>query len=461
VTALSDQPLDAPARRATAITETAAFRLLLILAAGLVVLGGVVWSSSGEGLTLLGCTVGLVVLLIYKFDYLHPAVAFLAPWLTILFFSTIPISEYARSLDVATCRFVLTTIFVWMTATVAAPVMSSRQAAPVAAPRPKDLEYSPKTLRTGIVVGFSLLYLFAVFNVAAAGYIPLVSLLTTGDSRYFDFGIPSVYGAFLAYANAVGCLALYAFLRERQRTYLWLVLSVLAIHILFVTRLSAVTLLVEAFVIRSLMVGRVTRLSIIAFMAVGLIGFAALGELRSGDIGMTIRVTPSFNWMPSSLLWLYAYSYFNVLNLDNMLTFSGAPYYDGSMWGTLLPSVLRPDVDHGVFVEIEALNVSSYIFPTYMDTGAVGVIIWTAFWGLITAHVYRRALRAERFVDVATYACLFYCALLSFFANMWASLPLIFQIIFFWIFHQLLFRGTSSVPPSTDGVANASGGFQK
>jgi oligosaccharide repeat unit polymerase len=462
VTALSDQPIDVPASRPAATTDTAPFRLLVILTAALVVLGGVVWFDSGESLTLLGCAAGLVILSMYKFDYLHPAVVFLAPWLTILFFSTIPISEYARGLDLSTCRFLLTTVFVWLLATVAAPVMPSRQADSVTPPRGKGSEYSRKRLRQVIVSGFVLLYVFAAFNVAAAGYIPLVSLLTTGDSRYFDFGIPSVYGAFLAYANAVACLALYGYLRERQRTYLWLLVSVLCIHVLFVTRLSVATLLVEGFVIRSLVVGRIARLSMVAFMTLGLIGFAALGELRSGDISATIRVAPGYTWMPTSLLWLYAYSYFNVLNLDNMLTFSGAPFYDGSMWQTLLPTVLRPNVDHGVFVEIEALNVSSYIFPTYMDAGAVGVIAWTAFWGLATSYVYRRALRAERFVDIATYACLFYCALLSFFSNMWVGLPIIFQIIFFRIFHFVLFSGAVRGPPATnDGVASACGDFQK
>jgi oligosaccharide repeat unit polymerase len=452
VTVLSHQ-LIVPGSRPSAIADTAVFRLLVILMAAVAVLAGIVWSDSGDRVTLFGCAAGLVILTVYRFDYLHPSVVFLAPWLTILFFSTIPISEYARSLDISTCRFLLITVFVWLAATVAAPVMPSRRA-DLAPPRGTG-GYPPTGLKKGVTVGFIVLYLFAALNVAFAGYIPLVSLLTTGDSRYFEFGVPSVYGAFLAYANAVACLAAYAYMRERRRVYVVLFLSVLCIHILFMTRLSAVILLAEGFVIRSLTVRRISRLSILAFMSLGLIAFSALGELRSGDIGATIRVTPGFTWMPTSLLWLYAYSYFNVLNLDNMLTFSGAPYYDGSMWQNLLPTVLRPNVDHGVFVEIEALNVSSYIFPTYMDAGIVGVIGFTAFWGLATSYVYGRALRAERFFDVATYACLFCCALLSFFANEWVTLPVIFQIIFFRIFHFALFKGAGRDLPAAGNGAQA------
>ena len=209
------------------------------------------------------------------------------------------------------------------------------------------------------------------------------------------------------------------------------------------------------------MVKRVSRLAIVAFVILGLSGFALLGDLRSGDIADTIRVNPGFEWLPSPFLWLYAYSYFNVLNLENMITQSGAPFLDGSMWQNLLPSVLRPTVDHGVFVEIEALNVSSYIYPIYLDVGALGVALVTAFWGWTTARIYRRAVHQQRFVDAATYACLYGCALLSFFVNFWFYLPVIFQIVFFRIFHALLFRraqprdlgGGSSALAVPEGVA--------
>ena len=61
--------------------------------------------------------------------------------------------------------------------------------------------------------------------------------------------------------------------------------------------------------------------------------------------------------LPTIIVWLYAYSYFNVLNLENMITRSGAPFYDGSMWRQLLPSVLRPASVHASYLQLTSMNV--------------------------------------------------------------------------------------------------------
>jgi oligosaccharide repeat unit polymerase len=405
-----------------------------------VLLGGF-WVNDARALVFFGCSVGVLLLFaVYRFDYLHPAVAYLVPWLVVIFFSIIPISNLARELEFSTCLFLLATFFVWLVSTVSPnvfPGKSARKGAPLLAESGRE---SHQGFKKGVLIAFAILYAFAIFNVAYAGFVPLVSLLTSGDSRYIDFGIPSVYGAFLAYANATACLAFYAYLRTRSRGYLWLFLSVIVLHVLFVSRQNVISLAVEAFAIRSLMVGRISRTQIVVFIAVGLTAFAALGELRSGDIRNTIRVDDRYSWVPSGLIWLYAYSYFNVLNLENTMVLSDAPYYDGSMWQNLLPTVLRPAYEHDSYVELEALNVSSYVYPIYSDVGRVGVLFWTAVWGVITAFSYRRALATRRFGYIATYACLYFCALLSFFIAFWLYLPVIFQIVFFWLFDFTLFN---------------------
>jgi hypothetical protein len=149
-------------------------------------------------------------------------------------------------------------------------------------------------------------------------------------------------------------------------------------------------------------------------------------------------VQPQFVWIPTSLIWVYAYSYFNALNIDNMIATSGAPFFDGYMWQSLLPTVFRPDFDHGTYLEIANMTVSSYILPVYIDIGK-GVALWTIAISYITTFAYQRAIQRSRFVDLATYGCLFFCALFSFFSNCWLYLPIIFQLVFFWIFHVLLF----------------------
>lgn len=418
------------------------YRLLVLVVAALVTGIGAVWLHDSEPLIFLGCSLGLIVLVVvYKFDYLHPAVAYLVPWLTILLFSTMPISEYARSLQFSTACFLLATIFVWMLVTAGSPIAVGKLPSPTAAPGALAGEPITRRVKLGLIGGFGILYVLALVNVAFAGYVPLISLLTSGDSRYLEFGIPSVYGAFLAYANAVACLAMYVYLRTRARLFLLLLFSVLVLHVLFVTRQNIITLLVEIFVIRCLVIARLSRTMIIALVIVGLTAFSALGDLRSNGVRDAVRVTATFDWIPNSVVWLYAYSYFNVLNVENMIELSGAPHYDGSMWDNLLPSVLRPpEVDSDSYVEVAMAAASSYIYPIYNDVGPVGVLLATGFWGLVTARVHRRALRERRFVDVATYGCLYFCALLSFFVDFWFYLPVVFQIVFFWMLHMFLFR---------------------
>lgn len=432
-------------------TDTARFRFLLLVAGAVVVFLGGMWLDDARALIYFGCAAGVVLLVVvYKFDYLHPAVAYVLPWLTVLLFSTIPISTLSRELQYSTCLFLLTAVLVWLLSTVAAPVFSEKRTGKISGIAAGEEPEMIFGFKKGAFVAFAVLYLFAAFNVAYAGYVPLFSLLRggTGDNGYATFGIPSVYGAFLAYANAVGCLGFYAYLRTHSRTYLWLFVSVIAMHLLLVNRQNVITLSVEAFVIRSLMVRRLSKAKILVFIAVGLSALGALGELRSGDIRTTIGVDAAYSWVPLGAVWLYAYSYFNVLNLENTMVLSDAPYYDGSMWQNLLPTILRPAQEHASYLELQAMNVSSYIYPIYTDVGRAGVLLWTGIWGLITTYVYRRALAHRRFVHVTTYACLFFCALLSFFVAFWFYLPVIFQIAFFWLFEILLFKR-----PATKRVA--------
>ncbi|MDP8984383.1 MAG: oligosaccharide repeat unit polymerase [Pseudomonadota bacterium] len=439
-------------------------RLLYTGLGAVAVLAAAISEVNSTGLIIVACSVCLLICAaFYKFDYLHPVLAYLLPWLMILVFSIVPISAHARPMEPATYNVLLITMFAWMAGCVISPAAPAARGSLSSNIRGLPL-LSEFRASFGLTVGiaFVVLYVFAAINILLAGYIPLLSLITTGNSRYDEFGVPSVYGAFLAYANALGCIAFYIYLRSGRRTYLSLFVSVLLMHLAFVTRQNIATLLIEAFVIRSISVKRFSRFTMIWSIAISLLAFAALGALRSGDIKQIIAVEPQFDWIPSSLIWVYAYSYFNALNIDNMIATSGAPFFDGYMWQSLIPTAFRPDLDHGTYLEIANMTVSSYILPVYIDIGK-GVALWTMAVGYVTTFAYQRAFQRSRFVDLATYGCLYFCALFSFFSNCWLYLPVIFQLVFFWIFHVLLFvpqsRAThpaqaNEVPARDTGLTN-------
>jgi oligosaccharide repeat unit polymerase len=414
--------------------------LMAMVAVVIVGVGGTLIHDS-EGLIALACTSSLFLLIAaLRFDYLHPTVAFLVPWTVILSFSVVPISKYSHPLQTQIILFILAAVAVWMVVTVGAEINFGANHERDALIRGNNSETPIPRIRLAVSGAFLILYLLALFNVAHAGYLPLLSLLTTGNSGYMKFGIPSFYGAYLALANALACLALYLYFRLRDRLYSILFLSVLLLHVLFMTRQNVVTLLVQAVVIRSFVYKRFSKITLLISFLAFLSLFSLLGTLRSGNIVHIIGVRERYAWIPTAFIWLYAYSYFNVLNLSNMITQSGAPFYDGSMWRHLLPSVLRPQYVHASYLQLASMNVTSYMYPIYFDVGSAGVKLWTLIWAIVTAYFYRRAVKRGRFDDIAIYACLFFCALLSFFVDFWFYLPVIFQVVFFAIFQRILFR---------------------
>lgn len=428
-------------------SETSLFRVLVSISAVAIASIVAMFARENSTLILIGCVASAsVVAIAFRFDYLHPAVVFMTPWIVILGFSTIPISKYAHPLDPRITLFILSTISVWLLVTASAEINAGkRDANAIELGRRHEMRPIAR-IRSAVSGGFLLLYVLAGLNVAHAGYVPLVSLLTTGNSGYMTFGLPTFYGAYLAFANSMACLALYLYFTSRERMYLILFLSVLILHVLFITRQNIVTLLVEAFVIRSFTVRRVSRVALLSAFAVFLMFFALLGTLRSGNIKHTIDVRGQYTWVPTVIIWLYAYSYFNVLNLENMITRSGAPFYDGSMWRQLLPSVLRPDSVHASYLQLTSMNVTSYMYPIYFDVGDAGVKVWTFVLAAVTVFWYRRAIHRRFFSDVTIYACLLFCAAMSFFVGFWFYLPVIFQVTFFLIFQRTLFR------PQMNGV---------
>ena len=378
----------------------------------------------------------ILIATLYRMDYLNPAIAYTLPWLMLLVFSVIPISSHARPMETATYGVIFMTLSGWLLGSTVAydPHRKSQLTKST-----YTLRENHRTLFFGAVVA---LYGFAALNVALAGFVPLLELFTTGQSRYDEFGIPSLYGAFLAYSDALGCMAFYLYLRSQKRSCLFVFLSILVMHIALLTRQNILTLLIQAFVIRCFVRRRFSPSVLFGSIALALVGFSILGALRSGDIKQIISVQEEYAWIPSSIIWVYSYSYFNALNIDNMISTSGAPFFDGYMWQTLLPSVFRSTIDHGTYLEIESMTVSSYILPVYIDIGR-WVALWTLLLSTVTSYFYRRALKRREFIDIAIYSCLYFCALMSFFTDFWLYLPVIFQVIFFAAFNRLFFRRTA------------------
>lgn len=367
----------------------------------------------------------------YRLDYLHPIVSFLIPWAAILFLVDLDISSYKSSLSSTTYLLILSVLAFSLLSGVillGKTVRSSR----------KNELPIVNTQVFWILAG--VYFILVGLNIYNAGYIPLLQGIITGNTGYLDFGLKGIYGFFTAYANAFGVLSFYAYLTTGRNRYLFLYGVVLSFFILFVTRQNLVSVLIESIVVYSFIRGRIRLRYLFAVLAISLVLFSVIGDFRSGDIKLIAGIKPEYLWIPAPLIWLFSYTYFNILNLNNLVMFSNAPYYDGYSLAQLLPSFLRPVSDAEKYIQVSNFTVSSYMSPIYHDVGFVGTLVFTVIVTYVSVVYYKKAKYGESFFAISTYAVLYYCGVTSFFVNSWFYLPIIFQVFFYKIFELIAFR---------------------
>ena len=68
---------------------------------------------------------------------------------------------------------------------------------------------------------YFIFILLSILNIILSGYIPIVSMITTGDSKYAEFGITGIYGFYLAYSTALGILSLYLYFELDRKRFLY------------------------------------------------------------------------------------------------------------------------------------------------------------------------------------------------------------------------------------------------
>ena len=391
------------------------------------------------------------VIVVCRADYLNVFVAFLLPWLLIIGFSFIPMSKYAIPIHKHTYELVLLAIFSAMIGNINQKQVRQRN---LKWEQPTPSRMSAKRSLFLIDLGF---WALTLLNVAIAGYIPLLRGVATGDTGYVDFGVHGLYGFYLAFANALAIFHLALFLRTGRKVFLFKFFSILAVFILFVTRQNVISTIIEGLVVYSVIRGQIRRRTLAFFLIISLIAFSLVGLFRSGNIKLLSGIQADYMWVPDPAIWLYAYSYFNIANLDNLIHFSQAPFFDGSSFSGLIPSFFRPTFESESYLQMPLFNVSSYLYPIFQDLGVVGsmVITFCAIW--ITRRKQEDLYENASLSVIGTFATLYFCAAFSFFVNFWFFLPIIFQIAFFKMLSgvnnraALYYSAEQALNPSLDG----------
>ncbi|HBQ0757458.1 TPA: oligosaccharide repeat unit polymerase [Klebsiella pneumoniae] len=359
-----------------------------------------------------------------RFNYLNSSVAFSIPWLLIFAFCAMNLSSFTKQISLTTVNICAIAIFIFNIFSEAGKRSGNKNLLP------ENLDGS------WMKIYFTLFMIMVIINIALAGYIPAIKMVMTGDSGYKTFGISGVYGLFLAFSNAFGVLCFYSYITTGIKKYLFYYITILLVFALFVTRQNIISLAIETIFVYSCVRKRISNVKLLIIFSCVLFLFSVIGGLRSGNIKAIAQIKNEYLWIPDSIIWLYSYCYFNILNLDNLVNLPQVPMYDLSSLSNFIPAILRPKNEGVYFLEVINFNVSSYMSSLYKDMGAIWVWFFTFIVSFYAGIRSRKMNKNKYFLTIAICSVLYFCAFFSFFVNFWTYLPVIFQIFFMFVFSK-------------------------
>lgn len=381
----------------------------------------------------------VLTMAVYRFEVSNAWVGFAIPWMLILLFSVLDISEFSRPIQLKTVAIIC--CLLTMSAVLIGP---SRPAC-------LNREYIADAHQFRFAVALGIFSALAVLNVFLAGYVPLISAVLTGDSGYMNFGIKGIYGFFNAYSNALGVTSFYLWKKRGGRIYKITYFSVLLVFLLFMTRQNIISLLVESFIVYNYAIRRISSSRIFLFGLLVLFAFGLIGDLRVGTSSITelAKIKSEYLWLPTSFVWLFSYFYFNVLNLDNAIAATPVPNFDFTSFAQLIPSFLRPEGTYSSdMLEVSNFTVGSFVLPIVRDVGVMGLLFLFLFFCLLLTYYKRRMEKVGGYGAITSYAVVYFCFLFSFFDNFWFYLPVIFQLAFIFMLDKLLFMRAPNIESS-------------
>jgi oligosaccharide repeat unit polymerase len=286
--------------------------------------------------------------------------------------------------------------------------------------------------------------LFSIVEIIVSGGVPLVWLFSGSSKTYFDFGIHSLHGLLNSMILALGLCYAGIFARYGDRRNLLCFAGILVWSVLLITRSMMIVNLLQTGMVTVLYRGipRTFAIKLIAVVLIVVIGFGALGDLRSGAINFRTLAQPTEaypEWLPSGVLWVYiyvttplnnlVYSMSSLRPVDNILfPNTAAPLFPSLVrsliYGDSLSTSLSGELADSSF------NVSTAYVGPYQDYGALGIMCFSFMISVLAAFYWRRT----NFRDQLIYIVIGQCLLMTVFYNHFFSLPIITQTGWIYLF---------------------------
>lgn len=383
---------------------------------------------------------------------LHPLVVASLIWVTV---SSLYILHLSKILLFTRDEVISTTLVLWLPFVAGALGAGFLRLLAHFFPRVTVREFrqtilSEKTLRRCFYLWAAVSLIETIFS----GGLPLLWLFSGNGKTEFDYGIPSIHGIVNSLILALALARYILFITTRQKKHLVIPALTIVWALLTVSRSMILVLLLEC--IASYICLRGVRLkTAFRFFAGFLISvflFGIVGDLRQGSNNLFRDLAqPTSNypdWLPSGVLWAYIYLTTPLNNL--MYTMRTTPpsynFFFPNTVALLFPSVIRK-VLYGSSLEtalngdlpVQAFNASTAYIGPYQDFGRLGMLGFSLAISIACQLFWKR--KDTR--GIAIYSILFACLVLSLFNNLFVSLPILAQAIWFSIF----FTRTPNKPP--------------
>ena len=288
---------------------------------------------------------------------------------------------------------------------------------------------------------YVVLWIFLLEIIYSGGF-PLIWKIFGINKTYFDFGIPSLHGA---WCGLVVCLGAYSLFRKTKDK--WLYLGICSIVI---SRQIMMSIIIEGFIyalyVKNIRIRnekfdsrkRIKGKFIIFLFAIIIFVFTLIGNFRSGSAVMdrVFRAKQEYVLLSSSSKWIYSYMTFSISNFNNLVSMTQGSINNGaSMLRAFLPTVvlrifrIKPNFSYRYIVS-KNYTVSTYLPDIYLDFGITGIGIFNIIMGLVGYILYKNIKKAKTTRRILLYSVYAHNIILLFFTNFFLYLPIIIQMFY-------------------------------
>ena len=292
---------------------------------------------------------------------------------------------------------------------------------------PKSLKY---TTNDRVKFARNIILLILVIEFIYSRGFPIMWKILNINKTYFDYGIPSIHGAF---NGLVICLGAYSFFKKSNDKFLYLFIGIITL-----SRQVMISMVIEAIIYNLFITKKIAWKKYVGIIIIGLIFFSILGNFRSGSNTMdnAFQPKPEYKNIPNSIKWVYSYMTFSISNFNNLVTkTNGAVNKGASMFNSIVPTVLSEKINfqekYKPFYLISLnYNVSTSFPEIYLDFGTKGILIFGIFLAIIGNVFYQKMVLFPTDAHILSFSVYIHNIIFLFFINMFLYLPLIVQFIY-------------------------------